>query len=44
VVQPVVRARFVQVEELPPPHSGRSGNGARGSGGFGSTGGFGAAP
>jgi dUTP pyrophosphatase len=44
VVQPVVRARFVQVEELPPLHSQRSGNGARGSGGFGSTGGFGAAP
>src|SRR6266540_4083036 len=26
VVQPVVRARFVQVEELPPLHSQRSGN------------------
>ena len=42
VVQPVVRARFVQVDELPPLRRDLPGNGARGSGGFGSTGGFGA--
>ncbi len=41
VVQPVVRASFVQVEELPPLASDHSSNGSRGSGGFGSTGGFG---
>jgi dUTP pyrophosphatase len=41
VVQPVVHARFVAVEELPPFGSGRSGNRPRGGGGFGSTGGFG---
>jgi dUTP pyrophosphatase len=41
VVQPVVHASFVQVEELPPLASDRSINGSRGSGGFGSTGGFG---
>jgi dUTP pyrophosphatase len=41
VVQPVARARFVPVAELPPLGSGRSRNGSsRGSGGFGSTGGF----
>jgi dUTP diphosphatase len=41
VVQPVVSARFVRVDELPPLGSERAGNGSRGSGGFGSTGGFG---
>jgi dUTP pyrophosphatase len=41
VVQPVVCARFVPVEELPPFDSDRSGDGSRGGGGFGSTGGFG---
>jgi dUTP pyrophosphatase len=43
VVQPVVSARFVPVDELPPPGSERAGNGSRGAGGFGSTGGFGSA-
>jgi len=41
VVQPVLRARFVPVSELPPPAPGPSGNGTRGTrgtGGFGSTG------
>src|SRR6266702_3360956 len=38
VVQPVVRARFVPVPELPPPPAGPSTNGTRGTGGFGSTG------
>ncbi|HEX8929779.1 MAG TPA: dUTP diphosphatase, partial [Actinomycetota bacterium] len=41
VVQPVVSARFLLVQELPPLGSGRAGT--RGGGGFGSTGGFGAA-
>jgi dUTP pyrophosphatase len=41
VVQPVVSARFLPVEELPPLGSERAGT--RGGGGFGSTGGFGAA-
>jgi dUTP pyrophosphatase len=43
VVQPVVSARFVPVDELPPLGSERAGNGSRGAGGFGSTGGFGSA-
>jgi dUTP pyrophosphatase len=43
VVQPVVRARFVPADELPPLDPDRWGNGTRGAGGFGSTGGFGAA-
>jgi dUTP pyrophosphatase len=43
VVQPVVSARFVAVDELPPLGSERTGNGSRGGGGFGSTGGFGPA-
>ncbi len=38
VVQPVVRARFAPVPELPPPPAGPSTNGTRGTGGFGSTG------
>ncbi len=41
VVQPVIRARFVAAEELPPLGSDRSSTGARGGAGFGSTGGFG---
>ena len=43
VVQPVVSARFVPVDELPPLGSERAGTGSRGAGGFGSTGGFGSA-
>ena len=38
VIQPVVRARFVPVQELPPLVPGPSSNGSRGTGGFGSTG------
>jgi dUTP pyrophosphatase len=41
VVQPVARARFVPVDELPPLEPDHSANGTRGAGGFGSTGGFG---
>jgi dUTP pyrophosphatase len=41
VVQPVARASFVPTDELPPLDPRQWGDGTRGAGGFGSTGGFG---